>query len=113
MIRPICSVLKRDDRRRRVSLRPDTAQLGPWVPWSPMFPHILSRPVDFSKWPAVWRRPEEHRPAGLTIVIVRDDLIGRAHRHPIFDYRLVADHGSMYNTPPTYSIYVAGLVFSG
>ena len=52
-------------------------------------------------------------PAGLTIVIVRDDLIGRAHRDcpSAFDYRLVAENGSMYNTPPTYAIYVAGLVF--
>jgi phosphoserine aminotransferase len=52
-------------------------------------------------------------PAGLTIVIVRDDLLGQAL--PItpdaFDYKLQADNDSMYNTPPTYAIYIAGLVF--
>ncbi|MDF3037179.1 MAG: serC, partial [Paucimonas sp.] len=52
-------------------------------------------------------------PAGLTLAIVRDDLIG--HALPIcpsaFDWKLVADNDSMYNTPPTYSIYIAGLVF--
>jgi phosphoserine aminotransferase len=52
-------------------------------------------------------------PAGLTIVIVRDDLIGQAL--PItpsaFDYKQQADNDSMYNTPATYSVYVAGLVF--
>jgi phosphoserine aminotransferase len=52
-------------------------------------------------------------PAGLTLVIVREDLIGHALPHcpSAFDYKLVADHQSMYNTPPTYSIYIAGLVF--
>jgi phosphoserine aminotransferase len=53
-------------------------------------------------------------PAGLTIVIVRRDLIG--HALPIcpsaFDYTLVAEHQSMYNTPPTYGIYMAGLTFA-
>ena len=52
-------------------------------------------------------------PAGLTLVVVRDDLLGRAL--PIcpsaFTYHTVADNQSMYNTPPTYAIYVAGLVF--
>jgi phosphoserine aminotransferase len=52
-------------------------------------------------------------PAGLTLVIVREDLIGHALPHcpSAFDYKLVADNQSMYNTPPTYSIYIAGLVF--
>jgi phosphoserine aminotransferase len=52
-------------------------------------------------------------PAGLTLVIVREDLLG--HALPItpsaFDYQIVADNGSMYNTPATYSWYLAGLVF--
>ncbi len=51
--------------------------------------------------------------AGLTFVIVRDDLLGQAH--PLcpsaFDYQVVADNDSMFNTPPTYAIYLAGLVF--
>jgi phosphoserine aminotransferase len=52
-------------------------------------------------------------PAGLTLVIVREDLIGHALQHcpSAFDYKLVSDNQSMYNTPPTYSIYIAGLVF--
>jgi phosphoserine aminotransferase len=52
-------------------------------------------------------------PAGLTVVVVRNELLG--HALPIcpsaFDYKLVADNQSMYNTPPTYAIYIAGLVF--
>ena len=53
-------------------------------------------------------------PAGLTIVIVREDLIGNADANmPImFDYKTFADNDSMYNTPPTYSWYLAGLVFA-
>jgi phosphoserine aminotransferase len=52
-------------------------------------------------------------PAGLTLVIVREDLIGHALAHcpSAFDYKTVADNESMFNTPPTYSIYIAGLVF--
>ena len=95
---------------------PDMALLGrPEVPVvADVSSHILSRPVDFSKYGLLFGGAQKNiGPAGLTIVIVRDDLIGRAHRDcpSAFDYRLVADNGSMYNTPPTYSIYVAGLVF--
>jgi len=52
-------------------------------------------------------------PAGLTVVVVREDLIGHAAAHcpSAFDYKLVAQSDSMYNTPPTYGIYMAGLVF--
>lgn len=52
-------------------------------------------------------------PAGLTIVIVRDDMIGNAMASTptTFDYKVQADNDSMYNTPPTYSLYMAGLVF--
>ena len=52
-------------------------------------------------------------PAGLTIVIVREDLIGQAGAGTptMFDYKIHADNESMYNTPPTYGIYIAGLVF--
>ena len=53
-------------------------------------------------------------PAGLTIVIVRDDLVGLADPPPppMLDYATHAKAGSMYNTPPTYAIYLAGLVFA-
>lgn len=95
---------------------PDMAALGrPEVPVvADVSSQILSRPVDFSKYGLLFGGAQKNiGPAGLTIVIVRDDLIGRAHRDcpSAFDYRLVAENGSMYNTPPTYAIYVAGLVF--
>ncbi|MCB1897956.1 3-phosphoserine/phosphohydroxythreonine transaminase [Cognatazoarcus halotolerans] len=95
---------------------PDMAALGrPEVPVvADVSSHILSRPVDFSKYGLLFGGAQKNiGPAGLTIVIVRDDLIGHAHPDcpSAFDYRLVAENGSMYNTPPTYSIYVAGLVF--
>jgi phosphoserine aminotransferase len=75
---------------------------------------ILSRPVDVSKYGLIYGGAQKNMgPSGLTIVVVRDDLIGQAL--PIcpsaFDYKQVADNDSMYNTPPTYAIYVAGLVF--
>ena len=76
--------------------------------------HILSRAVDVSKYGLLFGGAQKNiGPAGLTIVIVREDLLGRALPHcpSAFDYKTVADNGSMYNTPPTYGIYIAGLVF--
>jgi phosphoserine aminotransferase len=74
---------------------------------------ILSRPVDVSKFGLIYGGAQKNvGPSGVTIVIVRDDLIG--HASPMcpsaFDYKQVADNDSMYNTPPTYAIYIAGLV---
>lgn len=79
-----------------------------------MSSNILSRPVDVSRYGLIYCGAQKNiGPAGLTIVIVRDDLIGQAL--PItpsaFDYKQQADNDSMLNTPPTYSIYIAGLVF--
>ncbi|WP_050463940.1 3-phosphoserine/phosphohydroxythreonine transaminase [Herbaspirillum autotrophicum] len=79
-----------------------------------MSSHILSRAVDVSKYGVIYGGAQKNiGPAGLTIVIVRDDLLG--HALPIcpsaFDWKTVADNDSMYNTPPTYAIYIAGLVF--
>ena len=75
---------------------------------------ILSRPVDVSKYGLIYGGAQKNiGPAGLTIVIVRDDLLGGAL--PItpsaFDYTQQAEADSMLNTPPTYAIYIAGLVF--
>jgi phosphoserine aminotransferase len=75
---------------------------------------ILSRPIDVSKYGLIYGGAQKNiGPAGLTIVIVRDDLIGQSM--PIcpsaFDFKTVAENESMYNTPPTYAIYIAGLVF--
>jgi phosphoserine aminotransferase len=75
---------------------------------------ILSRPVDVERYGLIYAGAQKNiGPAGLTIVIVRDDLIGRAlpFTPSAFDYKLQADADSMLNTPPTYAIYVAGLVF--
>jgi phosphoserine aminotransferase len=76
--------------------------------------HILSRAIDWSRVGLAFAGAQKNiGPAGLTIVIVREDLLG--HALPTcpsaFDYRTVADNASMYNTPPTYAIYIAGLVF--
>lgn len=75
---------------------------------------ILSRPVDVSRYGLIYAGAQKNiGPSGLTIVIVREDLLGQAHAltPSAFDYKTVAEHDSMYNTPPTYAIYIAGLVF--
>ena len=76
--------------------------------------HILSRPMDVSRYGLIYAGAQKNiGPAGLTIVIVRDDLIGEsaAITPSVFDYKLQAENDSMYNTPATYGIYIAGLVF--
>ena len=76
---------------------------------------ILSRPIDVSKYGLIYAGAQKNiGPSGLTLVIVRDDLIGQAlpTTPSAFDYKTVADNESMYNTPPTYAMYIAGLVFN-
>jgi phosphoserine aminotransferase len=76
--------------------------------------HILSRPIDVSHYALIYAGAQKNiGPAGLTIVIVRDDLIGHsaASTPSVFDFKVQAENDSMYNTPPTYGIYIAGLVF--
>jgi phosphoserine aminotransferase len=80
-----------------------------------MSSHILSRHIDVSKYGVIFAGAQKNiGPAGLTLVIVRDDLLD--HALPIcpgvFNWRAVADADSMLNTPPTYAIYIAGLVFA-
>jgi phosphoserine aminotransferase len=80
-----------------------------------MSSNILSRPVDVWKYGLIYAGAQKNiGPAGLTLVIVRDDLIGHADpRLPtMMDYKVHAQNDSMYNTPPTFGIYMAGLVFS-
>jgi len=75
---------------------------------------ILSEPVDVTKFGLIYAGAQKNvAPAGLTIVIVREDLIGKSRPDtPImFDYKTMADNDSMYNTPPCYPIYIAKLVF--
>ena len=75
---------------------------------------ILSEPVDVSKFGLIYAGAQKNvAPAGLTIVIVRDDLVGNARPDTpaMLDYKLMVENDSMYNTPPCWSIYMAKLVF--
>jgi len=75
---------------------------------------LLSRPIDVARYGLIYAGAQKNiGPAGLTIVIVRDDLIGQTLKGTpaMFDYKTHADNDSMYNTPPTYAWYLAGLVF--
>ncbi|MGE0558488.1 MAG: 3-phosphoserine/phosphohydroxythreonine transaminase [Burkholderiales bacterium] len=90
---------------------PDTGNV-PLV--ADMSSHILSRPMDVSKYGLIYAGAQKNiGPAGLTIVIVRDDLLGQALpvTPTVFDYKVQAENDSMSNTPATYGIYMAGLVF--
>jgi phosphoserine aminotransferase len=76
---------------------------------------ILSRQIDVNKFDVIYAGAQKNiGPAGLTMVIVRKSLLGNASEHcpTMLDYKTAADNDSMYNTPPTYSIYLAGLVFA-
>ena len=75
---------------------------------------ILSEPVDVSKFGVIYAGAQKNMaPAGLTVVIVREDLLGKARKETptMLDYKVMADNGSMYNTPPCYCIYMAKLVY--
>ena len=92
-----------------------------WIPQTGGVPlvadassHILSRPLDVSQFGLIYAGAQKNiGPAGLAIVIVRDDLIGQAApgTPAIFDYKVQAEADSMINTPPSFAIYLAGLVF--
>lgn len=94
---------------------PDLAALGSDAPLVIDFSsHVASRSVDWSKVGVAFGGAQKNLgPAGLTLVVVREDLLG--HALPTcpsaFDYRIVAENQSMYNTPPTWGIYMAGLTF--
>jgi phosphoserine aminotransferase len=75
---------------------------------------ILSRPIDVSRFGLIYAGAQKNiGPSGLVVVIVREDLIGRARPGTplVFDYQQVSDNQSMLNTPPTFAWYMAGLVF--
>ena len=79
-----------------------------------MSSHILSRPIDVSQYGVIYAGAQKNiGPAGLCIVIVREDLLDRASAQTpaVFHWKTQAENQSMINTPPTYSIYIAGLVF--
>ncbi len=91
---------------------PDTGDIPLICDMSSCF---LSEPIDIKKFGMVYAGAQKNvGPAGVTICIIRDDLLERTPKNPLpayFDYRLHAENGSMYNTPPTYGIYICGLVF--
>jgi phosphoserine aminotransferase len=75
---------------------------------------ILSEPIDVARFGLIYAGAQKNvGPSGLTLVIVREDLLGKARPETpaVFDYKAVADDHSMLNTPPTFAWYVAGLVF--
>jgi phosphoserine aminotransferase len=79
-----------------------------------MSSHILSRPIDVSKYGVIYGGAQKNiGPAGLCLVIVREDLLEQASplTPAVFHWKTQAENQSMINTPPTYSIYIAGLVF--
>ena len=90
---------------------PDTGDV-PLV--ADMSSHILSRPVDVSRYGMIYAGAQKNiGPAGLAIVIIRDDLLGQTlpSTPMMLNYKTQADNDSMLNTPPTYSVYIAGLTF--
>lgn len=89
---------------------PDTGEV-PLV--ADMSSTILSRPVDVSRYGVIYAGAQKNMgPAGLCLVVVREDLAGRARRDTpsVLDYALMAKNGSMLNTPPTFGIYLLGLI---
>ena len=121
---PTQDAWKLDPNAAYVHYTPNETIGGVEIFWTPetgnvplvadMSSNILSRPIDVSKFGLIYAGAQKNiGPAGLTIVIVRDDLLGETVKGTptMFDYKIAADNDSMYNSPPTYAIYIAGLVF--
>ena len=121
---PTQDAWKLDPNAAYVHYTPNETIGGVEIFWTPetgnvplvadMSSNILSRPIDVAKFGLIYAGAQKNiGPAGLTIVIVRDDLLGETVKGTptMFDYKIHADNDSMYNTPPTYAIYIAGLVF--
>jgi phosphoserine aminotransferase len=92
-----------------------------WVPETDvplvvdMSSDILSRPLDVTRYGLIYAGAQKNLgPAGLTLVIVREDLLGQPlpGTPTLYDYQIHAKNDSMYNTPPTYAMYITGLVFT-
>lgn len=95
----------------KFSYIPDTGDI-PLV--ADMSSCIISEPIDVSKFGVIYAGAQKNMaPAGLTVVIIREDLLGYARKDTptMLDYKVQADNGSMYNTPPCYCIYIAKLVY--
>lgn len=121
---PVQDALKLDADAAYVHYTPNETIGGvefPYVPETGDVPLVadfsstlLSRPIDVTRYGVIYAGAQKNiGPAGLTVVIVREDLIGEtlAGTPSMFDYKNHADNGSMSNTPPTYAWYLAGLVF--
>ncbi len=93
---------------------PEVPNVGDKVLVADMSSCITSEPVDVTKFGVIYAGAQKNMaPAGLTVVIIREDLLGNAREDipTMLDYKTMADNDSMYNTPPCYAIYVAGLVY--
>ena len=93
---------------------PEVPNVGDKVLVADMSSCILSAPVDVTKFGLIYAGAQKNMaPAGLTVVIVREDLLGNAKEFTpvMLDYKTMAENDSMYNTPPCYAIYIAGLVY--
>lgn len=93
---------------------PEVPNVGDKVLVADMSSCITSEPVDVTKFGVIYAGAQKNMaPAGLTVVIIREDLMGNAREDipTMLDYKTMADNDSMYNTPPCYTIYVAGLVY--
>ncbi len=121
---PTQDAWKLDPNAAYVHYTPNETIGGVEIFWTPdtgavplvadMSSNILSRPIDVSKFGVIYAGAQKNiGPAGVTVGIVREDLIGQvvAGTPTMMDYKTHADNESMYNTPPTYGIYIAGLVF--
>ena len=93
---------------------PTVPNVGDKVLVADMSSCIASEPVDITKFGVIYAGAQKNMaPAGLTVVIIREDLLGNAREDipTMLDYKIMADNDSMYNTPPCYPIYIAGLVY--
>ncbi len=93
---------------------PEVPNVGDKVLVADMSSCIISEPVDVTKFGVIYAGAQKNMaPAGVTIVIIREDLLGNARPETptMLNYQVMADNDSMYNTPPCYAIYVAGLVY--
>ncbi|MBR3943295.1 MAG: 3-phosphoserine/phosphohydroxythreonine transaminase [Clostridia bacterium] len=93
---------------------PEVPNVGDKVLVADMSSCIISEPVDVTKFGVIYAGAQKNMaPAGLTVVIVREDLLGTAREDipTMLNWQVMADNDSMYNTPPCYAIYVAGLVY--
>ena len=92
----------------------ETPDFGDKVVVADLSSTILSSPIDVSRYGVLYAGAQKNiGPAGLTLVVVREDLLGKARTElpSILDYKILADNDSMFNTPPTFAWYLSGMVF--